>query len=409
MNASETSMMSADAPAFSRARVVVCVGLLVLLGFSLGCSEFVVIGIETELSTDLGVSLSTVGQLIALFSLPYAIMTPVLALSTGRFKRFTLLVVYCAVFCIGNAIQAFASGFAVLLAARIIMGSVSGALLAVGVTYIPELLDAKKMSFVISAVYAAFSVAMILATSAGKALADGIGWRYAFYATLAFAVVISVALIAAMPRQGKTDAPATFSEQLQLLKEPAILTGMVIFVFGVGSVYVFYGYVTPYLEQMLGMSASAVSGIMLVYGALCLASNLIGGWIDARFGMRAIVVTFVLQAAALLGLWLAGAATVPALVMVFAIALLMYLFSVSVISMFMQIAYRRHPQALTLASSLEPMAFNVGISFGTVVGGAVVAGPGIAQVGVVGAVFALVACALVVLTCRLAARKGDRF
>ena len=50
--------------------------------------------------------------------------------------------------------------------------------------------------------------------------------------------------------------------------------------------------------------------------------------------------------------------------------MLMYLFSVSCITHFMDVARSRHPKSMVLASSVEPMAFNVGISFGTAVGGA---------------------------------------
>ncbi|MFR7425836.1 MAG: hypothetical protein ACLUUF_02900 [Bifidobacterium pullorum] len=69
----------------------------------------------------------------------YAVLTPLLAVSTGRFKRFTLLIVYVALFCVSNIMMTFAPTFEVLLAARILLGAVSGALLAVGVTFIPEL------------------------------------------------------------------------------------------------------------------------------------------------------------------------------------------------------------------------------------------------------------------------------
>ena len=47
------------------------------------------------------------------------------------------------------------------------------------------------------------------------------------------------------------------------------------------------------------------------------------------------------------------------------------------------------------------MAFNVGISFGTAVGGAVVSSIGIAYVGAVGAAFSLVAWALTLVTIKL--------
>ena len=171
---------------------------------------------------------------------------------------------------------------------------------------------------------------------------------------------------------------------------------MLIFLFGVGSVYVFYGYVTPYLEQMLGMDTVQASTTLMAYGVFCLISNILGGWIDARFGMKALLVTFVLQAAALLGLFAVGAAMPLALVFVFSLV------SVSCITHFMDVARSRHPKSMVLASSVEPMAFNVGISFGTAVGGAVVSSIGIAYVGAVGAAFSLVAWALTLVTIKLA-------
>ena len=138
------------------------------------------------------------------------------------------------------------------------------------------------------------------------------------------------------------------------------------------------------------------------YGVFCLISNILGGWIDARFGMKALLVTFVLQAAALLGLFAVDGTMPLALVFVFSLALLMYLFSVSCITHFMDVARSRHPKSMVLASSVEPMAFNVGISFGTAVGGAVVSSIGIAYVGAVGAAFSLVAWALTLVTIKLA-------
>lgn len=400
---SSTAHAAAPASNLSPARTKLCMALLVLLGFSLGCSEFVVIGIESDLAKELNVSLATAGQLISVFALTYAIMTPVLALSTGRFKRYTLLVAYCIVFCLGNVIAAIAPTFEVLMVSRVAMGAVAGSLLAVGVTYIPELLSPKQTSLGISIVYGAFSVAMVVVTSVGKILADTVGWHAAMDGTLAFALIICVATVAFMSRTGSTDEPATFREQAKLLSEPAILTGMLIFLFGVGSVYVFYGYVTPYLEEVLGMGTYEASTTLMVYGVFCLLSNILSGWIDGRFGMKALLVTFVLQGLALLGLYVTGS-SVTAFVPLFAIATLMYIFSVACITLFMRIARDRHPKAMVLASSLEPMAFNVGISFGTAVGGAVVSGIGIVFTPVVGAALAVVAWALTAITIKLGRR-----
>ena len=388
----------------SRSRKLLCVGLLVLLGFSLGCSEFVVIGIEPELAVAFDVSLARVGELISSFALTYAVATPVLALSTGRFRRFQLLVAYAALFCVGNVVAAVAPDFEVLLASRVVIGAVSGALLAVGITYLPELVAPGRVSMAISVVYAAFSVAMVISTSLAKIIADALDWHVAMVVTLVLAVATCALLVLVLPRQGETDEPATVAEQAVLLKEPAVLCGMAIFVFGVGSVYTFYGYVTPYLEQVLGMDTAGASATLMAYGAMTLVSNLAAGWLDVRFGLRTLVVSFPLQAVVLAAVSVAGSAMPAALVAIMAVGLSMYLLSVPVIGLFMRIARERHPKALTLASSLEPMAFNVGIAFGTAVGGAVVMGPGMEVSGYVGAAFSLVAWVIALMTIRLGKR-----
>ncbi|OUP11068.1 MFS transporter [Collinsella sp. An2] len=395
---SASSSASADRAERLTPHALVCVALLTLLGFSLGCSEFVVIGIETELAETFGVSIARVGELISFFSITYAVCTPLLAIATGRFKRFQLLAAYAVIFILSNIAMAFAPSFELLLAARVLLGAVSGALLAVGVTFIPELVGVQRTSMMISIVYAAFSVAMVISTSAGKMIAETMDWHVAMMGVLVLAVVTSVALLLVLPRSGSTDEPATMREQAVLFCEPQILTGMAIFIFGVGSVYVFYGYVTPYLETILGMDALGASTVLMAYGVACFFSNLLSGWFDARVGMKALLASFLIQAALLFALFLLGPTMPAALAIVLLIGLSMYVVSVPCISLFMRVARQRHPKALTLASSLEPMSFNTGIAFGTAVGGAVVSGPGMAQVGLVGGAFSLVALALVAIT-----------
>ena len=383
-----------------------CIALLALLGFSLGTSEFIVIGIQPELAASLQIPLAQAGVFMSAFSITYAVATPALALGTGRIPRFKLLVGYSALFIAGNVVSALAASFEVLLAARVLIGLVSGALLAVGVTYIPELVGMGRVSMCISIVYAAFSVAMVVATSTGKLLAASVGWHYALVLALALSVVVCAALIAVLPREGATDEPAGAREQLPLLIDARSICGMAIFVFGVGSVYVFYGYVTPYLEDILGLDAVAASGMLMAYGGVCFVSNLLSGWVDTRFGVKALIATFPLQALLLLALFFAGSNTPVALAVILGIGLSMYFVSVPCVSLFMNTAATEYPQALTLASSLEPTAFNVGIAFGTAVGGAVISSIGMGYVGLVGSTFSLVACALAALTTRIVRRKA---
>lgn len=402
MAASSTTTHEAF-PGLSPLRRRISYALIVLLGFSLGVSEFVVIGIEPELAEHYHSSLAQIGDLISLFALSYAIATPSLAIATARFRRSRLLAIYLLVFVAANFAAMVAPSLGVLMASRVVMGAVAGPLLAVGTTYVSDLLGPWKSSMGISVVYAAFSIALVLATSAGRMVVAYWSWHVALVVAFAFAVVTAVLLVTVLPKEGGRKREASLTSprhQIGLLKERAVVFGVLVFMFGVGGVYAFYGYVTPYLETDLGLSNGQSGAVLLAFGCICFFSDLLSGWLDGKFGMKSLPPVFVVLTAALLGLWLSGTHVAPALVAMGFIALLMYAFSIQAISMFMEIARRHHPGALVLAASIEPTSFNIGIAFGTTVGGAAVTNLGLGSVGLVGAALSAVALVCAVLALR---------
>lgn len=389
-------------------------GLFVLLGFSLGCSEFVIIGIEPELAQHYDRSVAQIGDLISLFALSYAIATPLLSVLTGHIRRSTILSIYLVIFVASNIASAFAPTFEVQLASRIVMGAVSGALLAVATTYVPDLLGAKHSSMGISIIYAAFSIALVLATSAGRFIVEFLNWHLALDAAFVFALLAAVLLVIFTPREPapkrETESASplhSLRDQVGLLKESTILFGVLIFTFGVGAVYTFYGYVAPYLETYLGFAPTQSGIILLVFGVICIVSDLISGFVDLRFGMKPIPGMLFTLGLALVALWACGTDGLLALGPIFLIALLMYSFSISCITMFMDVARRKHPRALVLAASIEPTSFNIGIAFGTMIGGLVVTILGLGQVGLVGGIMGVLSCCCAALARRAWKRSKD--
>lgn len=380
--------------------------MLVFLAFSLGCSEFVVIGIEPELAESFNQSLAHVGNLISLFALSYAIATPVLAIVTGRVNRFVLMAIYLVIFVVMNYITMIATNFSTLLVVRIFMGAVAGPTLAVSTTYVSDLLGYKRTSMGIAVLFAAFSIALVLSTSLCRVIVDNFSWRVTLDGAFAFSVVATLLVLVTLPkkldRKQKVTSP---SQQIKLLGEPTIIFGMLSFVFGVGAVYTFYGYVTPYLETQLGLAISVSSVVLLGYGCICFISNLMSGFLDMRFGVKVVPVIFAGLAGVMVCLWLARESVTPSLVCMGFLALLMYSFSVPAIAVFMDTARRFYPNAMVLAASVEPTAFNIGISFGTVMGGLVVSNFGLGNVGIVGSVFAVIACACSLAMIRFWRRK----
>lgn len=379
--------------------------IVLLYGFAMGLSEFVIIGIEPELATSYGITLDQVGLSISLFAAAYAICTPILAFTTGRFKRYTLVLAYGLIMTLGTLLGMLAPNYELLLASRIIIGAVSGGMLALCITFVPELMPEKLIPIGISMVYSSYSIAMVIVTSVGRIAAITIGWKAMMAVVFVGMLVISIAAAVFLPRTGNTDAPATAREQLVLIQQPRVIVGMLTFVFGVAAVYVFYGYITPYLETVLGLEPHQTAFALIIFGIMSFVSNMMAGFMDMKWGYRSLIGNFAFLALGLTGMWACGTITIGGIAFVMLTALFMYSLATPIVTMFMDQAKQHCPKGMTLAASLDPMTFNTGIVLGTHAGGMVVMGPGIQHVGLVGALFALGALGLVFLNLRLASAK----
>lgn len=187
------------------ARTKLATVALVIVGFALGFAEFIVIGITPDIAEEYGISLASAGNLVGFFAISYAVSTPIIVLSTGRFRRFPLFVTFLAVFNAGNLLAIAAPTYETLLVARVLTAVVSGVLLSTVMTFINDIIPREKSARIISFVYAGFSVASVLGTPIGTLLADAFGIKAAFIAVEAVALVVTVLLLVSVPRSGSTD------------------------------------------------------------------------------------------------------------------------------------------------------------------------------------------------------------
>ena len=393
----------------SHSRSTLVATLLVALAFALGFAEFVLIGITPDVAEGLGEPLTLVGDIVGYYALACAVATPVVALATARVNRFKLTAVLLVVFNAGNLLTLFADGYALLLVSRLLPAATSGTLLAIALTYVPEIVDAGKVARVLSFVLAGFSVSSVIGVPIGTALADAFGWKAAYACVLALGLAVSAALLPTLPRKAHAaHESVTLRSQLRLLGDRRVLANIAMILAGAASTYVFYTYLTPVLEDVMGFGGATVSVILLGLGAACVASNLLSGWVANRFGMRALPLTFALHA----GLLALLAVTVPlgaaGLADIACVCLLMYVMNSTVQMLFQDVARRDYPSALTFSASLHPMSFNAGIALGSFAGGVVVNAGGLLATGPIGALFALVAAVLALALVRLSARARER-
>lgn len=393
---------------YSAARTKLATVALVTVGFALGFAEFIVIGITPDIAGIYQIPLSDAGNLVGYFAVAYAVSTPIIVLSTGRFRRFPLFVIFLIVFNVGNILAILAPSYEVLMLARICTAIVSGVTLSTVMTFINDIIPQEQAPRIISFVYAGFSVASVLGTPIGTLLSDAFGIKSAFVAVEAVALLVTVLLLISVPRSGSTDVSSSVREQLVILKDRRIILVLVMKAFGMAATYVFYVYVTPILEDSVGLSVWMVSLVLFFYGGATIVSNLGSGSLAQRYGLGKLPLMFALQAVVLvlLGVSLASGNTVLCIINVVLTGVFIYHMNAPLQSYLLQVSAKDYPRALTLASAVMPTSSDIGIATGSFMGGVVATNLGFAWSGPVGAVLAVVSVVAAFMILQPESRMG---
>lgn len=373
--------------------------ILIASSFMLGMSEFIVVGILPDIAADLKISEVTVGNLVSLFAFVYAPVTPLGSALSARFPRFATHLTLIGIFLAGNILCAFAPNYAVLVVARIMIALVSGTLVAVAMTYAPDVTTDRFRTKFIAWVFSGFSIASVVGVPVGTWVANTFGWRWAFHIINVLTIMLIVGMVVALPRNSHI-VKIGFLPQFRLFFDRRIQLGVLTVVFGAAASYVFYTYLTPIMRDEVHVPEQYLSVGLVIFGAACLWSNLYGGKLaDRGRGVEPLThIRPIYCAHAVLMASLVVAHWVPvygALLLV-VLGMFMYLQNSASQVLYMDVASQSHPGSLNLAASLNSMSFNIGIALGSAVGGLINGHFGLMWLGPVGALFLV--CAIVITT-----------
>lgn len=367
---------------------------LVLMAFVLGCSEFIVVGILSDIAAALHTSQTSVGNLVTVFALVYALCTPFVATLLGRGSTTRALLLLTGVFIFGNVLSFAAGNYAVLLVSRVVTALVSGAMLSLGFAIANQVVPLEKRAGAISWIFSGFSIAAVFGVPLGAWISARAGWHMAFLAII-FASAGVFAMLAILLPNEPADELRPVTRQFRLFTDRRIQVGVLVPLFGAAGIYVFYTYLRPILAELLHYSVSAITLMLTVYGGTTILSNHFSG-ILARggLGMRRMPKAFAVGAALLFLLTPALQSRAAGTAVVLALGLTMYLFNSPTQLFFLGVAERDHPDSIVLASSLSSIFFNFGISLGALTGGVIVDTAGLAYVGLGGGALTLAAIAV---------------
>ena len=360
--------------------------------FGIGLTEFVIMGLLMEVGTDLGVSISTAGLLISGYALGVVAGAPILTTLTGRMPRKSVLLGLMVIFTIGNLACAVAPDYMTLMAARVLTAFAHGTFFGVGSVVATGLVPPERRASAIAIMFTGLTAATLLGVPAGAWLGLHFGWRSTFWAVTAIGVLAFAVLSVFVPRVKDSAKPAPLREELGVLARPQVLLGLAMTVLGFAGVFVVYTYIQPLLTRVTGLSESAVSPILLVFGGGLAIGNLLGGKLADRAPMAAVFGTLVALAVVLGAMQFTIGTPFAAVVFVGLLGIASF---ATVAPMQLRVLEKASGSGQNLASSLNIAAFNLGNALGAWVGGVVIDhGPGLRALGWVAALITLVGLAI---------------
>ncbi|MGP3639192.1 MFS transporter [Lentilactobacillus hilgardii] len=371
--------------------------VFVLVAFMLGCNEFIVVGILSDLSKQFQVPISIMGYLVTIFATVYAVSTPFVTVLTSRFSRYKTLLSLMIVFLIGNTLSGLSTSYLFMVVSRIITATTAGSIISLVMTFASTIAPRNKRASLVSWIFAGFSIASVFGVPIGVAISTSYNWRYTFFSISVITILTFILLIFILPRKVK-QTQSSIKNQLTLLLDPRIYIGIVLVLFTAATMYAYYTYIRPLLTTSMGFSITSLNWLLFIIGIMSILSNRLSGSIAEKPNPLRTMPKFYVADIVLLLLMPFGLKNkITGMAIILILTLIVTVLNSPIQLHFLNIAESDYPQSLVLASSLSSIFFNFGISLGSATASSMVGIVGLDKISVGTAVYAAISLLFVYL------------
>ncbi|EKO3534264.1 sugar transporter [Vibrio fluvialis] len=364
------------------------------LGFSafiFNTTEFVPVGLLTDIAKDFDVPLASAGWMLTIYAWIVASMSLPMMMLTSKMERKTLLLSVFTLFIVSHGFSVIAWNFEMLVASRIGIAFAHAVFWSITASIAIRVAPPGKKTLALSVLATGTSLAMVLGVPLGRIIGQWLGWRVTFGVIGVTALLIMFALFRLLPT-----LPSLFSGSMkklpELLRKPTLL-GLYLFIFLLFTAhYTAYSYIEPFVKVVGQVSENFTTFLLLLFGGAGILGSVIFGYWGERANTKLLVsnTAVVMLCMVLLLLSANSPWGVSALLLLWGTALM-------IVCLAMQVKVLNiDTNASDMIMSMFSGIINLGIGAGALIGAKVIHFSSLEAIGYVGSGFALLALLLIV-------------
>ena len=359
---------------------------LAIGGFGIGLTEFVIMGILTEVSGALGITIPQAGHFIAAYALGVVVGAPLLTGLGSKLSPKKMLFLLMIWFTVFNTLSGLASSYGSLLFIRFLSGIPHGAFFGIGAVVATKLAKEGKSAQAISIMFSGLTIANVIGVPIGTYLGQQFSWSVSFYLVGLVGLLALTSIYLWMPKI-EIETSEKEASVAKGLKNSELWALIALTTIGTGGFFAWYTYVAPLITEVAGLPEHFVGYAMMLAGLGMVFGNFLGAKMAELFSpLKAVIISLLVMCAILVLNMLI--ATNPYLLM--AMTFIIGAISFTVATPIQMAIINTSKGSEMLGSSMNQSAFNMGNASGAYLAGLPIAfGYGIIYSSLVGACLAL--------------------
>lgn len=359
---------------------------LTFSAFIFNTSEFVPIGLLTDIANDFQITEAHAGLLITIYAWVVALasLPLMLLVSKVEFKRLLLSVV--ALFALSHILSSVSSNYMTLMVSRIGVACSHAIFWSIASPLAVKVAPEGKRSLALSFIVTGTSIAMIVGLPLGRIVGLFLGWRMTFLCIAVLAALVFVFMAIVFPKVPNQN-PVSLRNLPGLVKTPALTGIYILTVVAITGHYTGYSYIEPFMAQVAHLRESAITFALMLFGLAGIVGSIL---FSKKYDKHPVAFINVAVYGIVAFLYLLQ----PASISMGSTLLVCVLWGIAITAfnlVFQALIIQFAPQATSIAMSIYSGIFNVGIGSGALIGGYTCTYLSLGWIGYIGGTISLVA------------------